>query len=442
MSVASVFRLLAWVLLLGLPGPLAAQQGIAPEQVAKAADPAVGRVIARLPDGVSTGSGFVLASAPQADAPEGALLFLTNLHVVAGAAQMIVGFQEAGTVFAYDAETIATTERLDLAVLLLTPTDDVSRHEIRPLRIRTLLARKGESVVALGFPGSADSLGITLRDPEFFSSTLTNGTVSKTMRASWHDATPEALRFDIVQHTASINPGNSGGPLLDACAAMVGLNTATAAVREDGFQPNDTYWATASPVVAEFLREEGLPFSEAAECTAGPAAADPIERPAPSLPERAFRLPTWAVALISLGLAGAVIGSIVALMQSRAKAGGSAGRKGAAVLPAGGAVLTLLLPGGARQELGRSALERGVRIGRAPEAEVRIDAAGVSRLHALLRLEGRRLLLTDLGSTNQTTVDGVALPPNRPVPVTSASRIALGGQALALRQGPAGPGAR
>jgi hypothetical protein len=415
-------------LLLALPTGSVAQQGASLEQVAVAADPAVGRVLSVYPDGFGTGSGFVLG----AGARDGTLLFLTNQHVVEGANEVVVGFQDEGVVFAYDASVAAFSDRLDLAVLELVPAGDVSRHKVRPLGIRSALARKGESVVALGFPGSADSLGITLEDPDFFISTLTNGTVSKTMRASWNDGTPQSERFDIVQHTASINPGNSGGPLLDSCANMVGLNTAVAAALEDGFQPNDTYWATSSPVIAGFLKQEGIPFVEVAACTSGPTATAPIERPAATVSERAFRMPTWAVAAISLGLAAAVIGGIVAVMlqRSKAKGGLSAG------LPSSGsAALTLQFGGGIRQAVGRRALEQGVRIGRGPEADIRVDAAGVSRLHALLRLEGRHLMLTDLGSTNLTKVGGKPLVPNQPVRVTSSSQIVLGNETLSLSQG-------
>lgn len=45
-------------------------------------------------------------------------------------------------------------------------------------------------------------------------------------------------------------------------------------------------------------------------------------------------------------------------------------------------------------------------VGRAPDAEVWIDAAGVSRHHARIRLEGESATLEDLGSKNGTYVRG------------------------------------
>ncbi len=52
---------------------------------------------------------------------------------------------------------------------------------------------------------------------------------------------------------------------------------------------------------------------------------------------------------------------------------------------------------------------------------------GVSRLHATLRLDERgRLLLTDMGSSNGTRVNGIKLLPNTPHPLQHGDMVALG----------------
>lgn len=452
--------------LLGIP--VAAQQPNSLEQVAAIADPAVGRVVVKMAGGYSTGSGVVLAR--EDGQGQGGLIFLTNHHVIEDGQRIAVGFEQDGTVFTYQAEVVAKSKRYDLAVLRLRGTGAVAGHKVGMLPVRTPLARKGESVVALGFPGTSDRLGTTDDDPDFFISTLTSGTVSKTTLASWDKRAPPEQRFDIVQHTAAINPGNSGGPLLDLCGQVVGLNTAMPGKARDGFQANDTYWASGAPIIMTFLRQSGVAFTAMPDCGAGPAAPAPGAGPsvtppageaavppptAPDAPngpnglaEAAYRLPTWAVALISLSLVGALIGLIVAVSIKVGGAGGrgNAGRvmerdlghgqgSAAAAAMSAGPMLHLRFGHGARHDLGRAALERGQRIGRGPEADIRIDVPGVSRMHALLRLDGRRLTLTDLGSTNHTQVDGVVLTPNQPVPVTSASRIVLGTETLSLTQG-------
>src|SRR6516165_3025014 len=48
-------------------------------------------------------------------------------------------------------------------------------------------------------------------------------------------------------------------------------------------------------------------------------------------------------------------------------------------------------------------------VGKSPACDVRLSDPGVSRRHAALELAGRRLKIADLGSTNGTFVDGVAI---------------------------------
>jgi pSer/pThr/pTyr-binding forkhead associated (FHA) protein len=50
-----------------------------------------------------------------------------------------------------------------------------------------------------------------------------------------------------------------------------------------------------------------------------------------------------------------------------------------------------------------------VTVGRGDEAELSVDDAGVSRLHARLENRGTALWVTDLASRNGTFVDGEAL---------------------------------
>src|SRR5262245_56268258 len=51
--------------------------------------------------------------------------------------------------------------------------------------------------------------------------------------------------------------------------------------------------------------------------------------------------------------------------------------------------------------------EGSVRIGRAPEVELHLDQAKVSRHHAVIMVRGGRASVRDLGSNNGTYVDGV-----------------------------------
>lgn len=57
---------------------------------------------------------------------------------------------------------------------------------------------------------------------------------------------------------------------------------------------------------------------------------------------------------------------------------------------------------------------------------------GVSRLHALLRIDQRQLLLMDLGSSNGTKLNGTVLAPNEPSRLESGDEIRLGKLALKI----------
>ncbi len=99
----------------------------------------------------------------------------------------------------------------------------------------------------------------------------------------------------------------------------------------------------------------------------------------------------------------------------------------AAPAPVRGAYL-VVREGGAERIVPLSG--RSVRIGRAPEAEVRLADTGVSRLHAELRL-GPTASIEDLGSTNGTTVNGHRI--SQPALVEDGDSIGVGTTSLVLR---------
>ncbi|MTE19265.1 FHA domain-containing protein [Streptomyces sp. TRM43335] len=107
-------------------------------------------------------------------------------------------------------------------------------------------------------------------------------------------------------------------------------------------------------------------------------------------------------------------------------------------------------PGGARARLhvvagpdaGGVHLLRGgqVRLGRSAEADVPLDDPDVSRLHCAITVPDRgTATVTDLASTNGTTVDGTAVH-DRPVPLPPGATLRLGESAVRLRSGDADEG--
>lgn len=425
-----------------LPTPGAAQSF---EALVRRADPAVGRVIVRLSQGYGTGSGFILGRSRNGRG----WYFLTNDHVVSGGLQIMVGFDDAGGIRELSAEVIRRSSGRDLAVLLLSPPEDGRSFDPAPLPLANRLARKGETVAALGFPGTADRFG-SLSNEALFQTTLTTGTVSRVVHGSWSER-PDAPRIDIVQHTAGLNPGNSGGPLLDTCGAVLGVNTQMTAFSDGGkLAANDTFWSSASPTAIAYLEAQDIPFSRtsggcggdvirASEDGAGQsgAAGGTPAGALSSVPPLAY----WAAAaLFLMASAGGGLAlwrrGLIGWPLPRQTAGGArpASPPLAAPAPVPAPMLILATGTGQRQALSEGELRRGVSLGRDETAGVTIRDASISRAHAELRLDGRKLMLRDLGSTNGSFVGERRLQPHTSQQINLDMPLRLGRVSLSLRR--------
>jgi S1-C subfamily serine protease len=147
-------------------------------------------------EGTATGSGFVIDD-------DG--FILTNAHVVEGADEVAVRFEEDGE--SIDADVKGVDPSTDLAMLKVDPDD----AELQPLP----LGNSGQ--VAVGDPV------VAIGNPFGFTRTVTTGIVSAIQRQI---QAPNGFAIpDVLQTDASINPGNSGGPLLDADGRVIGINS-------------------------------------------------------------------------------------------------------------------------------------------------------------------------------------------------------------------------
>jgi S1-C subfamily serine protease len=147
--------------------------------------------------GTATGSGFVVDE-------DGTIL--TNAHVVDGADNVTVSFEEGGE--SIDAELKGVDADTDLAVLQIDP-NAVEDLTVLPLGDSSEL-EVGDPVVAIGNPFGLQR-------------TVTTGIVSALQRQI--DAPSGFSISNVIQTDASINPGNSGGPLLDAQGRVIGINS-------------------------------------------------------------------------------------------------------------------------------------------------------------------------------------------------------------------------
>jgi S1-C subfamily serine protease len=148
-------------------------------------------------EGTATGSGFVVDK-------DGTIV--TNAHVVDGADEVTVSFEEGGD--SIDAEVKGVDPDTDLAVLKIDP-GEVEDLTVMPLGDSSEI-QVGDPVVAIGNPFGLQR-------------TVTTGIVSALQRQI-HAPSGFSIS-NVIQTDASINPGNSGGPLLDSQGRVIGINS-------------------------------------------------------------------------------------------------------------------------------------------------------------------------------------------------------------------------
>ncbi|MCW8139984.1 MAG: trypsin-like peptidase domain-containing protein [Planctomycetota bacterium] len=174
-------------------------------------------------------------------------LVLTCAHVVDNAARIRCELTDGRRV---EAELVAVDEERDLALLRVV---DLLGERPRPVRLRGGMARPGEPVLAMGFPGRD-----VLTDPVFGvrrlreaderpNPTVTFGIVS----AANVDLGNPTTRY--LETDAALNPGNSGGPLVALDGSVVGVATMVATDKE-----NEGYAVPSSTVLEAFGEAFGL----------------------------------------------------------------------------------------------------------------------------------------------------------------------------------------
>jgi S1-C subfamily serine protease len=147
------------------------------------------------------GSGFVYNYS-------GAVVVITNYHVVHGAISISVTFSDGD---GYSASVLGKDPYADLAVLNVSAPQD----KLKPLDVVSSSTLKvGDLVIAIGNP-----YGLV--------GSMTTGIVSALGRTIDEEQLIGNFRIaNIIQTSVLINPGNSGGPLLNALGKVVGITTA------------------------------------------------------------------------------------------------------------------------------------------------------------------------------------------------------------------------
>ena len=199
--------------------PISPPAGGSIAAVAAALQPSVVQINVAGTGGAGTGSGFIIRE-------DGYIL--TNNHVTAGGSDITVTFSDGEVV---DATLIGANPGYDLAVL------KVDRTGLPVVTLGSSSALEvGDSAIAIGSP-----LGLQ--------GTVTAGIVSALNRPVTAGGEGELSFINAIQTDAAINPGNSGGPLVDGNGAVIGVNSAIAALGAGlGGQPGNIGLGFAIPI--------------------------------------------------------------------------------------------------------------------------------------------------------------------------------------------------
>lgn len=264
----------------------------------------------------------------------------------------------------------------------------------------------GDSVYALGYPGSSDeteegSYGSSLvADVEDV--TVTSGVVSRFSEGSSLGNTR------LIQHDAQINHGNSGGPLIDESGAVIGINTYGIGGDASTGDVN-SYYSVRISYVRDKLDELGISYDVAGGDGAWVFIVIGLVI---VLAAAAFVL--WKKGLIRFALPklpkrkGKASGMGLDELRIQCVSGAFAGK--------------------------RFALSPQVRMGRDPTKNDLVfpdGTQGVSGVHCVLIYDSAAgsLYIKDLGSTFGTFVNGgKRLAPSQAMPLNVGDRFSLGSE--------------
>ncbi len=178
------------------------------------------------------------APAPQDDAPAGSALTVQQIadRILPSVARVDVaglGGEGSGSavIFREDGYLLTNNHVVEGGRHIQVQLPDGSTHDAQVVGTDPTsdLAVLKIDVDGLPVPEFADGLPavgatvVAVGSPFGFDSTVTAGVVSAVNRQF---DTPEVTLLDTIQTDAAINPGNSGGPLVDDQARVIGLNTA------------------------------------------------------------------------------------------------------------------------------------------------------------------------------------------------------------------------
>lgn len=385
-----------------------------------------------------------------------------------------------------EAELVWNAPELDLAVIkvkgLQRPAVKISGVAFKSH------PKKGDNVVAIGYPGASDSV---LRSrTAALESTFTSGVVGKVVEAGIGGRVRP-----IIQHSAAINPGNSGGPLFNMCGQVIGVNTFTTRSRFQLMRDkNGNQIAIGAAVAGHFFSPHIVNFLRSQKSVPALQAVQPAVVTVPCVPPAGGTtvtnivnsIPIWVYPVIALFAIVALTALFLALRRRRevvrvvesysawirrkghepgtprtgipgrtAPSGSGpatqspATQSPATVAPAAAGAASYVLTGTdpdgqavridvTADELAAASQssEKGLVFGRSKTLADKVLAdPSVSRRHAKLTLTDQGLFLEDLNSAYGTAINGEAIDAFQASPVVAGAVLRFGQLELNLSDG-------
>lgn len=368
---------------------------------------------------VGSGSGFVVSKD----------VVVTNHHV-ANERELVVLTPGVDTsIKVYEATKLWGSKEYDLQFL------QVKNLPSPALPISLVGLKKGQEIIAIGYPGVADQDIVSHNAVE---STLSKGVIGRLLDGSWYK---NQRQFSIIQHNASINQGNSGGPLLDLCGRVVGVNTRKAfseiVVTRGGAITSQTegiFYASGSEILAEMLRENRISFLQKTD-----QCIDPLNRTTTD------NYGYWGVFGILLALALGGIAIFFSLKRTQIISESYTQfirRKNSSTnhshdLSNQNYLLIGTDSSGREVQIrldSRFPVDSEIIIGRDSKiSRIALDDPTLSRKHAVIKLSNNGLKIKDLGSTNGTYVGAQKLQ-DAYVLVTFGQKVTFGKVELTLNR--------
>lgn len=354
--------------------------------------------------------------------------FVTNCHVVS---------DEDGNVYdfvficidgadIYDESTmikcdvIYADSYIDLAVIQAdAPVDGVTTLPLLPAETM----QSGDHVYALGFPGIADvasdSNNYTVEDI-----TVTDGIISRYL-------TSDGVKC--MAHMASINHGNSGGPLINSYGQVIGINTFMYIDYENadsrGYAIYIDYAMDALDEldIAYIANTEAAVSTETAPEEASEATSEATSEKTPQ---------SWFIPILIIIAVCAVIAVIVVIVTFKIRKQAHKKVNPPRINPDrtdSEKTYSIYAVKGPMQGR-RWQLTGSLIIGRDPAGDIvyPVSTEGISRNHCRIDLRGGKVVLTDLGSTYGTYVDGRKLNSHESTVLSQNMVFSLGSHEVQL----------